>query len=55
MPRSADPADLRCTLQLESLAMRQGFRLIAGCDEAGRGALLGPLYAAAVILDPRQN
>ena len=25
--------------------------MIAGCDEAGRGALLGPLYAAAVILD----
>ena len=25
---------------------------MAGCDEAGRGALLGPLYAAAVILDP---
>jgi len=25
---------------------------VAGCDEAGRGALLGPLYAAAVILDP---
>jgi len=24
---------------------------VAGCDEAGRGALLGPLYAAAVILD----
>ena len=32
--------------------MRQGRRFIAGCDEAGRGALLGPLYAAAVILDP---
>jgi len=25
---------------------------VAGCDEAGRGALLGPLYAAAVILNP---
>jgi ribonuclease HII len=34
------------------LAMTQGFRVIAGCDEAGRGALIGPLYAAAVILDP---
>jgi ribonuclease HII len=28
----------------------QGFRLIAGVDEAGRGALAGPLLAAAVIL-----
>ena len=52
MPRPRDPADLRCTRQLESLALRQGRRFIAGCDEAGRGALLGPLYAAAVILDP---
>jgi len=28
----------------------QGFRAIAGVDEAGRGALAGPLVAAAVIL-----
>jgi len=28
----------------------QGFGLIAGADEAGRGALAGPLVAAAVIL-----
>jgi ribonuclease HII len=28
----------------------QGFHLIAGIDEAGRGALAGPLVAAAVIL-----
>lgn len=28
----------------------EGFRNIAGCDEAGRGALAGPLVAAAVIL-----
>jgi ribonuclease HII len=52
MPRSPDPAELRCTLELEALAMRQGHRFVAGCDEAGRGALIGPLYAAAVILDP---
>lgn len=25
----------------------------AGCDEAGRGCLVGPVYAAAVILPPR--
>ena len=52
MPRLRNPADFRCTLRLESLAGRRGYRFIAGCDEAGRGALLGPLYAAAVILDP---
>jgi len=28
----------------------QGFRLVAGVDEVGRGALAGPLYAGAVIL-----
>lgn len=52
MPRPIDPATLHCTRQLESLAWREGRRFVAGCDEAGRGALLGPLYAAAVILDP---
>jgi ribonuclease HII len=44
--------EFRCTRRLEEQALRAGWRLIAGCDEAGRGALLGPLYAAAVILDP---
>ena len=29
-----------------------GFRLIAGVDEAGRGAYAGPIVMAAVILDP---
>lgn len=29
-----------------------GYQRVAGCDEAGRGSLIGPLYAAAVILDP---
>lgn len=28
--------------------------LVAGVDEAGRGPLAGPVYAAAVILDPNQ-
>ena len=28
--------------------------LIAGVDEAGRGPLAGPVFAAAVILDPQQ-
>lgn len=31
--------------------MEEG-RLEAGCDEAGRGPLAGPVYAAAVILPP---
>jgi ribonuclease HII len=34
----------------ETALWRQGFSRIAGADEAGRGALAGPLVAAAVIL-----
>ena len=30
----------------------QGFELVAGVDEVGRGPLAGPVVAAAVILDP---
>ena len=30
----------------------KGYNLIAGCDEAGRGPLAGPVFCAAVILDP---
>jgi ribonuclease HII len=55
MPRARDPKEVRCTRRLEMQALRRGWRLIAGCDEAGRGALLGPLYAAAVILDPARR
>lgn len=36
----------------ERALRREGFRAIAGVDEAGRGALFGPVFAAAVILDP---
>jgi ribonuclease HII len=36
-------------LALEAHARSQGFALIAGIDEAGRGALAGPVVAAAVI------
>jgi hypothetical protein len=34
------------------LPFHQPDRLEAGCDEAGRGCLAGPVYAAAVILPP---
>lgn len=36
-------------LELE-LAVATGVTLVAGVDEAGRGALAGPVYAAAVVL-----
>ena len=31
---------------------REGFSVICGVDEAGRGPLAGDVYAAAVILPP---
>jgi ribonuclease HII len=34
----------------DNAVRRAGFPLLAGLDEAGRGACAGPLYAAAVIL-----
>ena len=34
----------------EDAARSRGFSLICGIDEAGRGPLAGPVYAAAVIL-----
>lgn len=54
MARPREPRETTCTRRLEALAARRGWCRIAGCDEAGRGALLGPLYAAAVILDPEK-
>jgi len=36
--------------ELERTLQAQGFVLVAGVDEVGRGALAGPLTAAAVIL-----
>lgn len=36
----------------EAALRAAGFTLIAGVDEAGRGAYAGPLVIAAVILDP---
>jgi ribonuclease HII len=40
-----------CALGLFELAARQDGR-VCGVDEAGRGPLAGPVFAAAVILDP---
>jgi ribonuclease HII len=59
MPRKAaiqrlplkEPA-LRPTFRRERRHLNNGVFPIAGCDEAGRGPLAGPVVAAAVILDP---
>lgn len=38
------------SLCFERRARRQGYRVVAGIDEAGRGPLAGPVVSAAVIL-----
>ena len=43
---------LRPTFRRERRALNSGIFPVAGCDEAGRGPLAGPVVAAAVILDP---
>jgi len=35
-------------------AVRESARVVCGVDEAGRGPIAGPVFAAAVILDPQQ-
>jgi ribonuclease HII len=44
-----------CSSRFESLARHKGWQRIAGLDEAGRGSLFGPVFAAAVILNPRRR
>src|SRR5437667_12836395 len=43
---------MRCQGKYEREARAQGFHCIAGVDEVGRGSLVGPVFAAAVILSP---
>ncbi|MBP9599531.1 MAG: ribonuclease HII [Desulfobacter sp.] len=45
--RANFPADM---LVFEKQAMLDGYKIIAGVDEAGRGPLAGPVVSAAVIL-----
>ena len=49
-----DEEPLRPTFSRERRAMKRGVFPVAGCDEAGRGPLAGPVVAAAVILDPKR-
>ena len=49
-------ADLHRTLEEFDRSFRAGDQtMLAGVDEAGRGALAGPVVAAAVILPPYSN
>jgi ribonuclease HII len=44
-----------CSSRFERAARKLGWIRIAGLDEAGRGALFGPVVAAAVILNPKRR
>src|ERR1700751_6102937 len=44
-----------CCSRYEREARQSGWLRIAGLDEAGRGALFGPVTAAAVILNPKRR
>jgi ribonuclease HII len=45
-------APVRPSFRRERAALKRGIWPVAGCDEAGRGPLAGPVVAAAVVLDP---
>jgi ribonuclease HII len=49
-----DEGIIRPTFRRERAALKKGVWPVAGCDEAGRGPLAGPVVAAAVILDPHR-
>ncbi|MGB4609738.1 MAG: ribonuclease HII [Saccharofermentanales bacterium] len=40
--------------EIENKFYNEGYQIIAGIDEAGRGPLAGPVFCAACILDPQQ-
>ncbi|MGI4828329.1 MAG: ribonuclease HII [Janthinobacterium lividum] len=46
---------LQCTDAPEQALRYRGYRVIAGVDEVGRGALFGPVVAAAVILPTKMG
>jgi len=43
-------SQLTCGLALENRLWKQGFGMVAGVDEVGRGPLAGPVVAACVVL-----
>ena len=52
-PESAG-GKFRCEATLERELRARGYVCVAGVDEVGRGALFGPVMAAAVILSPER-
>lgn len=52
--RQADLDRYEEMAELEKNFHAEGYALVAGADEAGRGPLAGPVFAAACILDPER-
>jgi len=50
--RRTSAPSTRAGVELETGAWAAGHAVVAGVDEVGRGALAGPVVAAAVVLDP---
>ncbi|MEH0698838.1 ribonuclease HII [Vibrio owensii] len=46
------PKTTKAKVELPPFEYPQGYRLVAGVDEVGRGPLVGDVVTAAVILDP---
>ncbi|AEM73989.1 ribonuclease HII [Caldicellulosiruptor acetigenus] len=40
--------------EIEEKLLNEGYRFICGVDEAGRGPLAGPVFAAAVVMDRKR-
>jgi ribonuclease HII len=47
-----DPKTVKPSFELEDAVLSMGYSRVAGCDEAGRGPLSGPVVASCVVLDP---
>ncbi len=54
MARSRNPENPELMSRFERQALAEGFRLVAGVDEVGRGPLAGPVVAAAVVFPPNE-
>lgn len=50
MPKKKEPSESVDWLRFENEAIADGSAVICGVDEAGRGPLAGPVFAAAVVL-----
>jgi ribonuclease HII len=51
--RSTPSRTSKPSLRVERSLQRDGYRLIAGMDEVGRGALAGPVTVGVVVIDDR--